>query len=94
MIPMANVGFNFSHCSFPSEFYHLQIFCFLSYIDQISYPIASIYTGFKQNDSISKLADVESSFFVNNKLRNLNVTAIIKKVLAAFMILSDILSGE
>ena len=91
---MANVGFNFSHCSFPSEFYHLQIFCFLSYIDQISYPIASIYTGFKQNDSISKLADVESSFFVNNKLRNLNVTAIIKKVLAAFMILSDILSGE
>ena len=77
-------------CSFPSEFYHLQIFCFLSYIDQISYPIASIYTGFKQNDSISKLADVESSFFVNN----LNVTAIIKKVLAAFMILSDILSGE
>ena len=90
---MADVGFNFS--VFVSlGVLSLAEICFLSYIDQISYPIASIYTGFKQNDSISKLADVESSFFVNNKLRNLNVTAIIKKVLAAFMILSDILSGE
>ena len=64
---MANVGFNFSHCSFPSEFYHLQIFCFLSCIDQISYPTAQIYTVFKQNDSRSKLADEESSFVVDNK---------------------------
>ena len=55
--------------------------------------MAQIYTVFKQNDSRSKFADDESSFVVNNKWRNLNVTAIVK-VLAAFMILSDILCGE
>ena len=64
---MADVRFNFSQCSFPSQIYQLHIVCFLSCIDQISYPIAKTYTGFKQNDSISKLADDESSFFVNNK---------------------------
>ena len=46
--------------------------------DQILYPIAWIYTGFKQYDRISKPADDDSSFFVYNKWSNLNVTAIVK----------------